>query len=101
MNITAHKIQLTLERTQFKRKSQNLNLWTQIKRYWIIGFPGFTNSFLRNREQLKHHSIESKYLEQYLAKCSCKFNRHHDSDSLFFRTLEACVHATPRTQRSG
>ncbi len=45
-----------------------------------------------------HHGVESKYLGQYLAEYTYRFNRRHDPDSLFFRALGACVHATPKTQ---
>ena len=45
-----------------------------------------------------HHGVESKYLGQYLAEYTYRFNRRHDPDSLFFRPLGACVHATPKTE---
>lgn len=44
-----------------------------------------------------HHGIESKYLKQYLAEYTYRFNRRHDPESLFFRALGACMHATPKT----
>lgn len=46
-----------------------------------------------------HHGVESKYLGQYLAEYTFRFNRRHDPDSLFSRALFACVTATPA--RSG
>lgn len=46
-----------------------------------------------------HHGVESKYLGQYLAEYTYRFNRRHDPDSLFSRALTACVLATPT--RSG
>ena len=49
-------------------------------KFWIIG---------------THHGVESKYLKQYLAEYTFRFNRRHDPDSLFFRALGACVHAKP------
>lgn len=42
-----------------------------------------------------HHGVEAKYLSQYLAEYTFRFNRRHDPDSLFFRALAACVHAKP------
>lgn len=45
-----------------------------------------------------HHGVESKYLGQYLAEYTYRFNRRHDPDSLFFRALGACVHAKPKTE---
>lgn len=45
-----------------------------------------------------HHGIESKYLGQYLAEYTYRFNRRHDPESLFFRAMGACVHATPKTE---
>ena len=44
-----------------------------------------------------HHGVESKYLGQYLAEYTYRFNRRHDPDSLFFRALGACVNARPKT----
>jgi transposase-like protein len=44
-----------------------------------------------------HHGVESKYLAQYLAEYTYRFNRRHDPDSLFFRALGACVNAQPKT----
>jgi hypothetical protein len=45
-----------------------------------------------------HHGVESKYLAQYLAEYTFRFNRRHDPDSLFFRALAACVLARPRPE---
>lgn len=42
-----------------------------------------------------HHGVDSKYLAQYLAEYTYRFNRRHDPDSLFSRALTACVQATP------
>lgn len=47
-----------------------------------------------------HHGVESKYLSQYLAEYTFRFNRRHDPDSLFFRALGACVHANPTTSQA-
>lgn len=44
-----------------------------------------------------HHGIESKYLGQYLAEYTFRFNRRHDPDSIFFRALYACTNAKPIT----
>jgi len=46
-----------------------------------------------------HHGVGSKYLGQYLAEYTFRFNRRHDPDSLFFRALGACVNAKPKTQQ--
>lgn len=46
-----------------------------------------------------HHGVGAKYLGQYLAEYTFRFNRRHDPDSLFFRALGACVNATPKTQQ--
>lgn len=43
-----------------------------------------------------HHGVESKYLAPYLSEYTFRFNRRHDPDSMFFRVLGACVHATPK-----
>jgi len=47
-----------------------------------------------------HHGIEAKYLAQYLAEYTFRFNRRHDPESLFFRALGACVHANPITSQA-
>ncbi|MBA3814748.1 MAG: IS1595 family transposase [Alphaproteobacteria bacterium] len=47
-----------------------------------------------------HHGVEAKYLSQYLAEYTFRFNRRHDPDSLFFRALGACVHAKPTTSQA-
>lgn len=47
-----------------------------------------------------HHGVEAKYLSQYLAEYTFRFNRRHDPDSLFFRALGACVHAHPTTSQA-
>lgn len=46
-----------------------------------------------------HHGVEAKYLRQYLAEYTFRFNRRHDPDSLFFRALGACIHAKPVTSQ--
>jgi ISXO2-like transposase domain len=47
-----------------------------------------------------HHGVEAKYLSQYLAEYTFRFNRRHDPASLFFRALGACVHAKPTTSQA-
>jgi hypothetical protein len=47
-----------------------------------------------------HHGVEAKYLSQYLAEYTFRFNRRHDPDTLFFRALGACVHAKPTTSQA-
>jgi len=47
-----------------------------------------------------HHGAEAKYLSQYLAEYTFRFNRRHDPYTLFFRALGACVHAKPTTSQA-
>jgi hypothetical protein len=47
-----------------------------------------------------HHVVEAKYLSQYLAEYTFRFNRRHDPDFLFFRAVAACVHAKPTTSQA-
>ncbi len=47
-----------------------------------------------------HHGVAAKYLGTYLSEYTFRFNRRHDPDSLFFRILGACVHATPVKSRT-
>lgn len=61
---------------------------------WVHKFISNAKSWIAGT----HHGVESKYLGQYLAEYTYRFNRRHDPDSLFFRALGACVHATPKTQ---
>lgn len=44
-----------------------------------------------------HHGIKKndKYLKYYLAEYTYRFNRRHDPNSLFHRTLSACIVAQP------
>lgn len=44
-----------------------------------------------------HHGVESKYLAQYLAEYTYRFNRRHNPTSMFHRALLACVNAQPKT----
>jgi hypothetical protein len=46
-----------------------------------------------------HHGIKDndKYLKYYLAEYTYRFNRRHDPNSLFHRTLSACLQAKPIT----
>lgn len=62
---------------------------------WVYKFISNAKSWLIGT----HHGVESKYLAQYLAEYTYRFNRRHDPDSLFSRALAACVLATPT--RSG
>lgn len=61
---------------------------------WVHKFISNAKSWIAGT----HHGVESKYLGQYLAEYTYRFNRRHDPESLFFRALGACVHATPQTQ---
>jgi hypothetical protein len=62
---------------------------------WVHKFIGNAKVWLLGT----HHGVESKYLAQYLAEYTFRFNRRHDPDSLFSRALSACVIASPA--RSG
>ena len=42
-----------------------------------------------------HHGVGVRYLPNYLGEHTYRFNRRHDPDSLFHRTLTACTSATP------
>ncbi len=62
---------------------------------WVHKFIGNAKVWLLGT----HHGVESKYLAQYLAEYTFRFNRRHDPNSLFSRALFACVVANPA--RSG
>ena len=42
-----------------------------------------------------HHGVAAKYLKNYLAEFTYRFNRRHDPDGLFHRALVACALARP------
>lgn len=42
-----------------------------------------------------HHGVGVRYLSNYLAEHTYRFNRRHDPDGLFHRALTACVLAAP------
>lgn len=44
-----------------------------------------------------HHGITPKYLKNYLGEFVYRFNRRHDTKSLFSRALIACLSSQPRT----
>lgn len=58
---------------------------------WVHKFIGNAKVWLLRT----HHGVEAKYLGQYLAEYTYRFNRRHDPDSLFSRALTACVQANP------
>lgn len=60
---------------------------------WVHKFVSNAKSWIVGT----HHGVEAKYLGQYLSEYTYRFNRRHDPDSLFFRTLRACVQASPKT----
>ena len=60
---------------------------------WVHHFIGNAKSWLIGT----HHGIHSKYLGQYLAEYTYRFNRRHDPNSLFHRALTACAIASPVT----
>ena len=62
---------------------------------WVYNFIANAKSWIVET----HHGVEAKYLSQYLAEYTFRFNRRHDPDSLFFRALGACVHAKPTTSQ--
>jgi hypothetical protein len=62
---------------------------------WVHKFISNAKSWIAGT----HHGVEAKYLSQYLAEYTFRFNRRHDPDSLFFRALGACVHAKPVTSQ--
>ena len=59
---------------------------------WVHKFISNAKTWMRGT----HHSVRSKYLNQYLAEYTYRFNRRHDPDGLFQRTLKACVLASPK-----
>jgi transposase-like protein len=60
---------------------------------WVHKFIGNAKTWIVGT----HHGVGSKYLAQYLAEYTYRFNRRHDPDSLFHRALTACVLADPKT----
>ncbi|MCP3678987.1 MAG: transposase, partial [Gammaproteobacteria bacterium] len=60
---------------------------------WVHKFISNAKSWILGT----HHGVDAKYLAQYLSEYTYRFNSRHDPDSLLFRALGACVHATPKT----
>lgn len=62
---------------------------------WVHKFISNTKAWLVGT----HHGVGSKYLGQYLAEYTYRFNRRHDPDSLFHRALTACINASPKVSQ--
>jgi hypothetical protein len=59
---------------------------------WVHKFISNAKTWLLGTH---HGRIESKYLKYYLAEYTYRFNRRHDPDSLFHRSLSACILSAP------
>lgn len=62
---------------------------------WVHKFISNAKSWIAGT----HHGVDAKYLASYLSEYTFRFNRRHDPDSIFFRTLAACVYAAPKTSQ--
>lgn len=58
---------------------------------WVHKFISNAKSWIAGM----HHGVEAKFLSQYRAEYTFRFNRRHDPHSLFSRALGACVHVKP------
>ncbi len=58
---------------------------------WVHRFISNAKTWLKGT----HHGIKAKYLPNYLAEFTYRFNRRHDLDGLFHRALTACSLASP------
>jgi hypothetical protein len=47
-----------------------------------------------------HHGVKPKYLNRYLSEYAYRFNRRHDPESLFYRTLTTCCNTKPLKLRA-
>lgn len=54
---------------------------------WVHRFVSNAKTWLLGT----HHGISAKYLPNYLAEHTYRFNRRHDPDGLFHRALRACA----------
>lgn len=70
-----------------KAQPERLDRWLP----WVHRFISNTKDWLIGT----HHGVKAKYLRSYLAENTYRFNRRHDPDGLFHRTLTACAIATP------
>ena len=59
---------------------------------WVHKFISNAKAFLAGT----YHGVSAKYLKQYLAEYTYRFNRRHDLNSLFNRALRACCMAKPQ-----
>ena len=76
-----------LEQQVMHGSPEHLNRWLP----WVHRFISNAKSWLIGT----HHAVKARYLRQYLAEHTYRFNRRHDPDSLFHRALTACVLASP------
>ena len=74
---------------QMNHDHDELNQWLP----WVHRFISNAKAWVIGT----HHGVESKYLKEYLAEFTYRFNRRHDPDSLFSRALKACSIASPVT----
>lgn len=58
---------------------------------WVFHWTENAKAWL----QATHHGVSTKYFKRYLAEYTYRFNRRHDQDGLFHRTLTACALAQP------
>ena len=58
---------------------------------WVHKFISNAKSWVNGT----HHGVKSKYLSNYLGEYTYRFNRRHDVNKLFHRSITACVLARP------
>ena len=83
------KIQLEKEENALNAVGEELEKWLP----WVHRFISNAKAWIIGT----HHGVKSKYLKEYLAEYTYRFNRRHDPDSLFYRALQACTLARPVT----
>lgn len=69
------------------REPEKLDAWLP----WVFHWVENAKAWL----QATHHGVSTKYFKHYLAEYNYRFNRRHDQDGLFHRTLTACALAEP------
>lgn len=77
-----------VENQVMKGQPEKLDRWLP----WVHRFISNSKDWLIGT----HHGVKAKYLPNYLAENTYRFNRRHDPDGLFHRALTACAVASPQ-----
>ena len=75
---------------KMKGEPERLESWLP----WVYRYVSNAKTWLMGT----HHGVSAKYLPNYMAEYTYRFNRRHDPDSMLHRIVTACVLAEPVTR---